>query len=345
VTRSYVPLISILAALWGASYLLIKIGIRGFEPATMMEVRLAAASAILVGFLALRGELRALRQAPLGAYALGLLNGAIPFTLIAWGEKHVDSGTAAVANSGVPLFVALLAPFVAHGERVGGLRLGGLGLGFGGVAWLVGLHPSADRWFLAGTAAILVATLSYAFGSLYGQHLVARTSGPVLATTAYLGAALVLLPLGAAQAPHRWPGWEPLAAVLALSLLGTAVAQLLWFRLLVRYGSSRSTLVSYLLPAVALVYGSVFLGEPLGVAKLGGFALVLAGVVLASGAVRTQSRSAEIPVAIETARAAAPVASTSDAERPASSTPASPNSAPALASTESANTVLLRRCP
>jgi drug/metabolite transporter (DMT)-like permease len=293
-SREYVPLVSVLAGLWGASYLFIKIGIRGFEPATMMTIRLCVAAAMLAGFLAVRGELGALRRAPRGAYALGLVNAALPFTLIAWGEKHVDSGTAAVANSGVPLFVALVAPRLASGERVRGIRLGGLLLGFGGVAWLVGLHPRVGWWFVAGTAAIVVATLSYAFGSLYGQHLVARTSGPVLATAAYLGAAVVLLPLGAVQAPHGWPGWEPLAAVLALSLLGTAIAQLLWFRLLARYGSSRSTLVSYLIPAVALVYGTVFLDEPLGVAKLGAFALILAGVVIASGAVRPRLRSTPV---------------------------------------------------
>jgi len=291
VTRAYVPLLAVLAGIWGASYLFIKIGDRGFEPATMMLVRLVVASAVLVGLLAARGELGALRRAPLGAYALGLVNAAIPFTLIAWGEKHVDTGTAAVANSGVPLFVALLAPFLAAGERVTGLRLAGLLVGFGGVAWLVGLHPSAGWWFVAGAGAIIVATLSYAVSSLYGQRLVLRVSGPVLATAGYIGASVCLLPLGVAQAPHAWPGWGPVAAVLALALFGTAFAQVLWYRLLARYGSSRSTLVSYLIPAFALVYGSVFLGESLGVAKLGGFALILLGVVIASGGVRLPART------------------------------------------------------
>ena len=290
-TRAYVPLLAVLAGIWGASYLFIKIGDRGFEPATMMLVRLVVASAVLVGLLAARGELGALRRAPLGAYALGLVNAAIPFTLIAWGEKHVDTGTAAVANSGVPLFVALLAPFLAAGERVTGLRLAGLLVGFGGVAWLVGLHPSAGWWFVAGAGAIIVATLSYAVSSLYGQRLVLRVSGPVLATAGYIGASVCLLPLGVAQAPHAWPGWGPVAAVLALALFGTAFAQVLWYRLLARYGSSRSTLVSYLIPAFALVYGSVFLGESLGVAKLGGFALILLGVVIASGGVRLPART------------------------------------------------------
>jgi drug/metabolite transporter (DMT)-like permease len=290
VTRAYVPLFAVLAAIWGASYLFIKIGDRGFEPATMMLVRLVVASVVLVGLLAVRGELGALRRAPLGAYALGLINGAIPFTLIAWGEKHVDSGSAAVANSGVPLFVALLAPWLAAGERVIGLRLAGLLLGFGGVAGLVGLHPSGGWWFVAGVGAILAATLSYAVSSLCAQRLVRRVGGPVLATAGYIGAAVLLLPLGAAQAPHAWPGWKPLAAVLALALFGTAFAQVLSYRLLARFGSSRSTLVSYLIPAFALLYGSVFLGESLGVAKLGGFVLILLGVVIASGGVRLPAR-------------------------------------------------------
>lgn len=294
-TRRYAPLLLVLAAIWGSSYLFIKIGVRGFEPATMMTIRLLAASAILLAFLAVRRELGALRRAPAGAYALGLVNAAVPFTLIAWGERHVDSGTAAVANSGVPLFAWLLAPAVARGERVGGLRLAWLVVGFGGVAWLVGLHPSGGLAFVAGTLAIVLATLAYAVGSLLGEYLVARTGGPVLATASYLGAAAVLLPFGAAQAPGRWPGWEPVAAVLALSLLGTAVAQLAWFRLLARYGSARSTLVSYLIPAFALLYGALFLDEPLGVDKLGGLALILVGVALASGAWRPGRRAVVEP--------------------------------------------------
>jgi drug/metabolite transporter (DMT)-like permease len=295
VTRAYVPLVSVLAALWGASYLLIKVGIRGFEPTTMMLIRLALASGLLAALLAARGQLRELRSAPPGAYALGICNGAVPFTLIAWGERHVDSGTAAVVNSGVPLFVALLAPLVAHGERVVGVRLLGLLLGFGGVAWLVGLHPVGGTRFVAGALAIVVATASYAVGSLYGQYLVARVRGPVLATTSYLGATVILLPAGVVQAPHAWPGWKPVAAVLALTVFGTALAQLLWFRLLAGHGSARSTLVSYLLPAVALVYGALLLDEPLNLAKVGGFALILAGVVLAAGRTirRSPSRSVQ----------------------------------------------------
>lgn len=279
----YIPLLGILAAIWGASYLLIKIGLRGFEPTTLMAIRLSVASLILLGLVSVTLGRGALRGAPVGAYLLGLFNGAIPFTFIAWGEKHVDSGTAAIVNSATPLFVTLLAPYLASNERLTGVRLGGLLVGFGGVAWLVGLNPHSGWGFIAGTAAITLATVSYAIGSLYGKLLVARTDGTILATTSYLGAAAVLIPFGALQAPEHWPGWEPVLAVLALALVGTAFAQVLWFRLLATHGSSRSSLVSYLLPGVALIYGSVFLSEPLGINKLGAFALTLSGVAIAAG--------------------------------------------------------------
>jgi drug/metabolite transporter (DMT)-like permease len=293
VTRSYVLLLTLLGLAWGSSYLFIKIGIRGFEPATMILIRVVLASALLAGLLAVRGRLGSLRRVPLGAFALGVVNAAIPFTLIAWGEKHVDSGTAAVINAGIPLFVALLAIRFARGERFTGTRLVGLLLGFGGVAWLVGLHPSRDAWYVAGAAAVLLATFSYAVATLAGQRLVARVDGPVLATACYVGASAVLLPVGVAQAPHAWPGWGPVAAVLALTLLGTVAAQLLWFRLLAAEGGARASLVSYLLPAVALVYGAVFLDEPLDAAKLGAFALILLGVVLAAGGARLPRRGAK----------------------------------------------------
>jgi drug/metabolite transporter (DMT)-like permease len=108
----------------------------------------------------------------------------------------------------------------------------------------------------------------------------------VLSTAALIGALVVLLPFGIAQAPSHVPGWKALAAVLALALLGTAVAQLLWFRMLRRYGAARSTLVSYLIPATALVYGVVFLSEHVSMLELVGFFLILGGVALAAGAVR-----------------------------------------------------------
>jgi len=291
VAHRYWPLVGALSLLWGSSYLFIKIGGREIEPATMMLIRVLVAAAVLVSVLAVRGELGELRRAPRGAYLLGLVNSAIPFTLIAWGERHIGSGLAAVANSSVPIFVALLAIRFRPDERSRGGRALGVVLGLVGVAVLTGASPGGGWWGVAGTAAVVLASVSYGVSSLYGQHLVAGVTGPVLSTTALIGAAVVLLPFGLAQAPSSTFGAKPLAAVLALALLGTAVAQLLWFRLLRRYGSSRSSLVTYLLPATALVYGAVFLHERITLLELGGFALILCGVALGAGAIRLPSRS------------------------------------------------------
>jgi drug/metabolite transporter (DMT)-like permease len=290
VTRSYAPLVATLSLLWGSSYLFIKVAGRELQPSTMMLIRVALAVALLAGVLASRGELGLLRRAPLGAYVLGLLNSAIPFTLIAWGERHIDSGLAAVANASVPIFAAVLAIRFRPEERPRGQRAVGVLLGLVGVAVLTGAAPSGGWWGVAGVVAVLLASLSYGASALYGQHLVAEVRGPVLSTTALIGALVVLLPFGIAQAPGHVPSAKALASVAALALLGTAIAQLLWFRLLRRYGAARSTLVSYLIPATALVYGIVFLHEHVTVGELAGFVLILGGVALGSGAVHVPRR-------------------------------------------------------
>jgi drug/metabolite transporter (DMT)-like permease len=294
VTRSYVWLISFLAAVWGASYLFIKVAVDEIEPAPLMFFRLAIAALLLVPFLLAREGVRAgaasLRGAWRAGLVLGLVNGALPFTLIAWGEKHVDSGIAAIANATVPLFVVLLAIRFRPSERATGGRLGGILLGLVGVAVLAGAQPEGGWWGAAGTLAVVVASLSYAVGSLYGMARTGDTAGPVLATASVVGGALILLPLAIVQLPDALPGWKALASLAGLSVGGTALAQLVLFRMLRLHGSARTALVTYLLPPVALFYGAVLLDEPLTVAALTGLALILPGVALGSGALRLPRR-------------------------------------------------------
>jgi drug/metabolite transporter (DMT)-like permease len=259
----------------------------------MMLIRVVVAGAVLAAFLATQGQLGELRRAPLGAYALGLFNSAIPFALIAWGERHIDSGLAAVANASVPIFAALLAVRWRPSERPRGIRAAGVAVGLVGVVVLTGAVPGGGWLGIAGVVAVLLASLSYGVSALYGQHLVGTVRGPVLSTTALIGALVVLVPLGIAQAPSHAPSWKALGSVAALALLGTAVAQLLWFRMLRSYGSARSTLVSYLIPATAILFGVVFLSEGVSVLELVGFALILVGVALGSGAVRLPRRGLE----------------------------------------------------
>src|SRR3954470_14839455 len=272
----------------------IKVAGRAFEPATMMMLRLAIAfSLLLVVLLAQRGwhstfgDMRALGWE---GFALGIANGAIPFTLIAWGERHIDSGVAAIANASMPIFVVLLAIRFKPSETVRGLRLVGFLVGLVGVGVLAGVHPQGGWWGAAGTLAVVVASISYAVGSLWGQRLIHRTSGLTLAAASMIGGVLVLLPPGLAQLPSEVPGSKETGSVVALAVIGTALAQILLYRVLRSDGAARVSLVTYLLPATALLYGVLLLNEPLTWEELAGMALILGGVALGSGAVRFARR-------------------------------------------------------
>jgi drug/metabolite transporter (DMT)-like permease len=298
-TRSYTPLLLVLAAIWGASYMFIKVADRDLEPTVMMALRLLIAAPLLIGFLAVRsGGREALAQVG-GAwregFVFGVVNGALPFTLIAWGEKHIDSGVAAIANASVPIFVALLAIRFKRSERSTGLKLVGIVLGLIGVGVLAGVHPEGGWWAVAGTLAVVAASFSYAVGGLYGQHVVDRVPGPVIAAAALFYGGLVLLPFALVQLPDHFPGWKAIGSVLGLSIAGTAVAQLILFRMLRLFGAARLSLVTYLLPVTALIYGALILDEPLRASALGGLALILGGVTFGSGAWRPLRRPAVEP--------------------------------------------------
>lgn len=288
-SRRYAFLLVVLGAIWGSSYLFIKVGVRDLSPAALIEVRLLCAAPVLLVFASRRYGTRALTRAWRPGLVLAVLNAAVPFTLIAWGEKWVDSGTAAVANSSVPIFVALLAVFFVPTERSTGWRLVGVLLGLVGVAILAGVHPQGGWRGAAGVGAIVVASISYAAANLYAGRRMSA-GGPVLAAVSMTGAFVLLLPLALATLPSHAPGWKSVGSGAALGLLGTALAQILSYRMIRLYGSSRSVLVAYMLPAFALLYGAVFLGEGLSYQKLAGLVLISGGVALGSGAVRVASR-------------------------------------------------------
>jgi drug/metabolite transporter (DMT)-like permease len=284
----YWPLLLTLAAIWGASYLYIKLAIDDIEPAPMMAFRALVAGSMLLAYLAAtRGAGQALADLRWNwrpALVLGAVNAALPYWLVAWGEKHIDSSVAGIAQSTVPIFTFLLATHFLPHEHVGAARIAGVALGFAGVAVLAGFHPGAGWWAVAGTLAVVLSSLCYATGGVYGQLRVQTVPGPVLATGSMLVGGLILLPLAILQPPAGIPGAGAIVGLLGLTILGTAFAQLILFRVLRLYGSRRLSLVTYLIPAFAVFYGAVFLDEGVTVAALGGLALILAGVALASGA-------------------------------------------------------------
>jgi len=291
----YWPMLLLLAGVWGASYLFIKVAVDEIEPAPMMAVRTLLAAAVLLVYVVWRfGRTRAgaeLRAAWRHCLVLGIFNAAVPCWLIAWGEQHIDSGLAAVVQASVPIFNALLVlRFLPH-ERLTGTRALGLAIGIVGVAVVTGIHPNGGNLAILGALAVVVSSLSYASAGVYGQRAVSGTAGPVLAAGSMLVGGLILTPFALFQLPGSVPSLEATASVLALSLLGTALAQLI-LRMLVLHGSARLSLVTYLMPGFALIYGALILDEELTFWTLGGLALILGGVALASGAVRLRRRTA-----------------------------------------------------
>jgi len=299
VVRGYVPLLLIVAGIWGASYLFIKVAVREIEPTAMIDLRLWLAALVLVPFLAMRlgvgPAVAEIRSAGGGALVLGIFNMALPFTLIAWGEKHIDSGVAAIANATVSIFVALLAIRFRPSERAAGLKLVGIVLGLVGVGVLTGLHPQGGWWGVAGTLAVVVASLSYAAAYLYTPRRFPRTSPLVITTSSSIVAAAALLPVALFQLPGEMPSWKALASVAALGVAGTAVALILFYAMISRYGALRASLVTYLTPPFALFYGVVFLSERMTLNAILGLLLILAGVSLGSGFMQLARRREAAP--------------------------------------------------
>jgi drug/metabolite transporter (DMT)-like permease len=294
VRRSYLPPLLLLSAIWGSSYMFIKVGVRDFSPAAMVELRLLLAGLVLVSFAAARRGVRDVRQALAPGAFVGVVGMALPFLLISWGETHVDSGVAAIANSTVPIFVAVLALRFAASERASGLRLVGLAVGLAGVGVVAGVHPAGGWWAVAGALAVVVASLCYAVSSLYIQRSLV-VGGLELATASVLWGAVAMLPFALARLPDS-VGWKPLASVAVLGVVGTGLAQLIVNQLIGEHGPARTMLVNYLLPGFALLYGATILGEALTGAKVAGLALILAGVTLASGlVVRGRSATPAVP--------------------------------------------------
>jgi drug/metabolite transporter (DMT)-like permease len=278
-----------LAALWGASFMFIKVGVRELEPITLVAFRMALGALTLVPIVAvtvgLRRALRELRAAAVPLALTGLFNSAIPILAISWAETRIDSGLTAIIQASAPLFTALLALRFSRSERVTGLRLVGLVIGFFGIALLVGAQPSGEA---LAALAVVFSAVCYAASALYIARRLREVSPLVTSLGALAAASLATLPFGLFQLPDHVPGWKVTGSVLTLGIAGTGVAYILYYGLLAGAGASRSILITYLVPVFALGYGALLLGEAVTAAAVVGLALVLGGVALGTGAVRTR---------------------------------------------------------
>jgi drug/metabolite transporter (DMT)-like permease len=274
-----------LAAIWGSSFMFIELALRDLAPSTLILLRMSSGALALGIYIALRGRsFGVLRPYLLPLALLGLVNTAIPFFLIAWGQQYIDSGLASIFNASAPLFTALFALGYDRSQRTTGLRLAGILVGFAGVVLLVGFELTGGDRAVAGGLAVVAASACYGIGGLYAGRRFNGLPPSLVAFGALCWSTLFVLPAGVAQASS--PGWEALLSVLYLGVLATGAAYLLYFGLIAGAGAARAVLVTYLVPSLALIYGAAFLDEEITAVAVMGLLLVLAGVALGTGTVR-----------------------------------------------------------
>ena len=292
--RSWLYLI-VLGAIWGASYLFIKIALDDLSPAMIAWGRIALAALVLTALAAAAGALRGHRSR-LGTLALlGVVQAAGPFLLIGAGEQEISSALAGILVTTAPLFTALLAVRFDQEERSRGLRLVGVLLGFGGVIVLLGLDLGGGKELWGGLAVVLAA-LGYAIGGLIIKLRLSDLPPLGVASWVMITSTVILAPAALVGAPAEVPGLGPVASLLALGLLGTGIAFAIFYELIAKVGPARAFIVTYLAPAFAVVYGATLLGEAITAATITGLTLILAGSWLGvEGRLPWRSRPVAIP--------------------------------------------------
>jgi drug/metabolite transporter (DMT)-like permease len=278
-----------LSVLWGGSFLFVGVAVREIPPILLVAARVALAALALHGVLRVTGTPFPNDRAAWAAFfGMGLLNNAIPFTLIAWGQVHIASGLASILNATTPLFTVLVAHWLTRDERMRGRRLAGVVIGFAGVTVMVGGAALRDMAVdLAAQLAVLGAAFSYALAGVFGRRFKGLGIPPLATATGQVTASsLMLAPVALIAAPP-WavplPGSGALLALLALALLSTALAYILFFRVLASAGATNVAIVTFLIPVSAILFGTMLLGERLESKHLAGMALVGLGLAVLDG--------------------------------------------------------------
>jgi drug/metabolite transporter (DMT)-like permease len=267
-----------MSLVWGIPYLFIKIAVDGgMSPAFIAWVRVALAAAILLALAHRAGLLRSLRGSGRWLLVYALVEIVIPFPLIAQGEKHVDSGLAAIIIAAVPLFIALLAIRFDHEERATGSRLAGLVIGLAGVVVLMGIDVAGEADELLGALAILVAAFGYAVGPMTLKAKLRELDPRATMGASLLIAAIVLTPFAALAPPKEMPETDVIVSLLVLGIVCTALAFVIFGWLIAEIGPARALVITYVNPVVAVALGVLILDERPGAGAVAGLLLILAG--------------------------------------------------------------------
>ncbi len=280
-------LLLLLSVLWGGSFFFGKVALAELPPLTVVFGRVFLA-AIALNLLVVSTGNRMPSSARVWStlFVMGLLNNLIPFSLIFWGQTQIASGLAAILNSTTPLFTVILAHVLTNEERMTASRLAGVLLGMAGVTWMIGISTlgglSAN---VAAQVAVLGAALSYAFAGIYGRRFRAvpplvTASGQVTATTVMMLPVMLLVDQPWTLPP---PGTETILALVGLAVLSTALAYVIYFRILAVAGATNLLLVTFLIPVSALILGTSILGEILAPRHFAGMAMIALGLAAIDG--------------------------------------------------------------
>lgn len=298
-TRPMLPsewgLLCLLSLLWGGSFFFAKVALAEVPPLTIVLARVAIAAGALSLYLRLRGATIPTTAAAWWAFCgMGFLNNLLPFTLIFWGQTVIDSGLASIINATTPLFSILVAHFLGADERLSLNKLTGIALGIAGVAVLLSAQMSSGAdGALWGVLACLGAALSYGFANTFGRRFKRMGMAPAVGAfgqiTATTCMALPLVLFVDRPWQHGMPSPTTWGALVGLALLSTALAYIIFFRLIATAGATNTSLVTLLIPVSAVLLGAVFLEERLSALQLGGMALIGLGLVVLDGRVFDRS--------------------------------------------------------
>ena len=280
--RDFAGLI-MLSALWGGSFLFIRVAVPALGPFFLVELRVGLAAAALFLYALAAGSVPKIRGRWKSFLVLGFLNAAVPFSLISAAEIHLTASLAAILNSTTVMFTAIVAA-VWMGDALTARKAIGIVLGIVGVSVLVGWDPlPLNGAVLFAVAAMLLASLSYALGATYAKRSFAGIPPLGMAIGQLSGAVVLLLPMAVVSVPESAPSTVVTFSMLGLAFLSTALAYLIYFRLIENVGPTSTLTVTLLVPVFGLLFGVLLLEEPFGPGTLAGLGIILTSVVLITG--------------------------------------------------------------
>ena len=282
----------VLSVLWGGAYLFTRAAVPAFGPGPLVCLRLGLAALVLLPILAWRGQLPQLTVKPRGLLVVGVPFTALPFLTMTWGALHITAGLSAVLSATAPMFAALVAHFVMK-EKLGRWRVFGLLLGFAGVLWLMSGGAVSMRSGDGALAvlAVLTTAMIWSVGATYTRQQMAGVDAMATTVGSLAAASLALAPLAWATWPAQPPSARAWAEMAFLGIACSGLGMWMYFRLLRRIGAVRAMSVTFLSPLVAMVAGTLYLGEALTLQMVGGCLVVLLGTALSLGLIKAAAAS------------------------------------------------------